>query len=63
MSDPHALPDHPKTRRAPPLQPDRPGGGETPEEAPSTSRTDEQTRDRQRSQSDTALDNVREGYG
>lgn len=62
MNDPHALPDRPKTRRAPALQPDRPGGGDTPDDDTSSGIDDERTTERQRSQSETALDNVRDGY-
>jgi hypothetical protein len=56
MSDPHH-PD-PKTRRANPLQPDRP----SPEpDAPAS--PDHDADESARRRSEHALDNVREGYG
>jgi hypothetical protein len=69
MSDPHALPDHPKTPRAQPLQPDKPGSGDqqqmdldivSPRQR--ANEVGEKTARDQESQSKDALENVREGY-
>ena len=65
MSDPHPTPGHSKPPRAAPLQPDRPARGSD------TESTDIETEDgaaaesveRRKEQSETALSNVREGYG
>jgi len=65
MSDPHPTPGHSKPARAARLQPDRPARGSD------TESTDIETEDgaaaesveRRKEQSETALSNVREGYG
>lgn len=50
-----------KPPRADPIQPDKPGSG-TSRESPPEGNDAERAVQRQKKQSDTALDNVREGY-
>ena len=62
MADPQRhSEDHP--RRSRPIQPDRPGRGVgTERDAPDDRDTSNRTVRRQHEQSDSALDNTREGY-
>jgi hypothetical protein len=58
---PHPTRRTPRPRRAEPLQPDQPTrGDEVVHETPQPDDAD--AREQRREQSDTALDNVREGY-
>ncbi len=54
----------PAPRRAEPLQPDRPGQGNTqlPEAEPSAEHAADDAADKQKQQTKDALENVREGY-
>ena len=61
MSDPTDIPGRDKTPRAAPLQPDKPGSGAGRAESQDAEKERESVQ-RQKTQSETALDNVREGY-
>jgi len=58
----HDDPKHRTPPRAEPLQPDRPGRGSDKEEPAQPARRDDHV-DKAKEQTDTALENVREGYG
>jgi hypothetical protein len=60
MTDPKPATLRPRPRRAQPLQPDLPGRGQKVEDDDSPA--DEPAADQQKEQSETALDNVRDGY-
>lgn len=60
MSDSQPVPRRKQPRRAEPLQPDLPGRGSEVESDHSPA--DPPTADKQKEQSETALDNVRKGY-
>jgi hypothetical protein len=61
MADPQRLKDdHP--RRAEPLQPDKPGSGKQSEATDNDDDASARTVQRQKEQSDAALDNVSKGY-
>jgi hypothetical protein len=65
MSDPQPTPGHPKPPRAEPLQPDRPARGNDTESADVEAEEDAEAEsvEQRKVQSETALSNVREGYG
>jgi len=65
MSDPQPIPGRRKPARAEPLQPDRPARGGETEGAGVESKdgSEPAAADRRKEQSETALSNVRKGYG
>lgn len=62
MSDNHDIPGRRTPRRAEPLQPDKPASGQDPQAEQSDSKDESDTAAKQKSQSEAALGNVREGY-
>jgi hypothetical protein len=67
MSDPLRPLDKQQPRRAEPLQPDKPGSGDSAQDDADfrksrTGSTEQRSAERQREQSDTALENVRKGF-
>lgn len=65
MSDPQPVRLKRRPPRAAPIQPDKPGTGDGPQGAPEGPAEDvaQAAVDKQREQTETALENTRDGYG